>query len=115
MRIIRKYALNVSAIVGLALIAALGCADRARLVRRDATRLGAAEETFTLVFLDPPYGRGLAPRALACALDGNWLAPGALVLVEEAAGVRLDPLPGFTELERRDAGETAVTVLRAAG
>ena len=96
---------------------ALGCADRARLLRRDATRLGTAEADgpFTLAFLDPPYGRGLAPRALACARDGGWLAPDALVLVEEAASVRLGPLPGFTELERRGTGETAVTVLRAAG
>src|SRR4051794_41701386 len=38
---------------------------RSRVFRRDATRLGPAHplEPFGLVFLDPPYGQGLAERA----------------------------------------------------
>src|SRR5215831_14116767 len=45
----------------------LGLGGVTRIFRRDATRLGAVHpnEPFGLVFLDPPYGQGLAERALA--------------------------------------------------
>ncbi len=91
-------------------VEALGLGGQARIFRRDATRMGPAHpnEPFSLVFCDPPYGRELAPRALASCAAGGWLAPNALVVVEEAHGAQV-PLPeGFEELERRDYGETKV-------
>ncbi|CAA2107107.1 Ribosomal RNA small subunit methyltransferase D [Methylobacterium bullatum] len=95
-------------------IDALGCAGKTRLFRRDATKLGPAgtSGTFTLVFCDPPYNRDLAPAALASASAGGWLAPGALVVVEEAAGANVALPPGFTELERRVYGDTALAFAR---
>jgi 16S rRNA (guanine966-N2)-methyltransferase len=90
-------------------IAALDCGNRARLIQRDATRLGPAPEAASLVFCDPPYRKNLATAALAAAAAGGWLSPGALVLVEEAAEAGLVLPPGFAELERRSYGETAVT------
>jgi 16S rRNA (guanine966-N2)-methyltransferase len=54
--------------------------------RRDATKLGENRGPgFGLVFLDPPYGLGLGERALESALAGGWIAPGAMVVWEEAA------------------------------
>ena len=87
------------------------------MLRRDATRLGPAApfEPFSLVFCDPPYRHGLAERALAAARDGGWLAPGALVVVEEAAEAGFAPPEGFAELERRSYGESEVTVLQHTG
>jgi 16S rRNA (guanine966-N2)-methyltransferase len=35
-----------------------------------------------LVFLDPPYGAGLVPKALAALRTAGWLAPAALVVAE---------------------------------
>lgn len=98
-------------------LAALDCGDRARLVRRDATRLGpTVDPPATLVFCDPPYGKNLAPAALAAAARGGWLAAGALVLVEEVASAGLVlPEGTFRELERRAYGETAVTFARFEG
>ncbi len=57
-----------------------------KVYRRDATNLGPAHplEPFSLAFLDPPYGKGLAEQALASLRDGGWLTPQALVVVEEA-------------------------------
>ncbi len=84
----------------------------ARVFRRDATRLGPARvPPASLVFLDPPYGRGLGERALASAAEGGWLAPGALVLWEENAP--MTPPSGFALLEHRRYGDTHVTLLRA--
>jgi 16S rRNA (guanine966-N2)-methyltransferase len=91
-------------------IETLGVGGATRLFRRDATRMGEAKpnEPFTLVFCDPPYGRDLAPRALRSCAEGGWLAPGALVVVEEAQGVEVTLPEGFSEIERRDYGETRV-------
>src|SRR5471032_2101217 len=64
----------------------LGLGGATRIFRRDATKLGPAHpvEPFSLAFLDPPYGKGLAELALAAARDGGWLKPEAVVVVEEA-------------------------------
>ena len=95
-------------------IAALGLGGVTRIFRRDAAKLGAAHpvEPFSLVFVDPPYGKGLAERALASALAGGWLAPGALIVVEEAAQSRFVAPPGFIELERRPYDTTELIFLR---
>ncbi|MDB6454013.1 16S rRNA (guanine(966)-N(2))-methyltransferase RsmD [Falsirhodobacter sp. 20TX0035] len=80
------------------------------ILRRDATRLGAsAGDPFTLVFLDPPYSKGLGEKALASALSGGWLAPDALVVWEE--GTAPVAPPGFAWLDQRRYGETHVTIL----
>ena len=70
-------------------------------------------EPFTLAFLDPPYGKGLAEKALVAARDGGWLTPGALVVVEEAADAGFVAPEGFTELERRQYDDTELVFLRA--
>ncbi len=95
-------------------VAALGLGGATRIFRRDATRLGAAHpvEPFGLAFLDPPYGRGLAEQALACAHAGGWLTPDALVVVEEAANAGFTAPEGFTELERRRYDDTEIVFLR---
>jgi len=96
-------------------VAALGLGGASKIFRRDATRLGAAHplEPFTLAFLDPPYGQGLAEQALAGARAGGWLAAGALIVVEEAAKAGFAAPEGFEELERRRYDDTALIVLRA--
>src|SRR3954469_22865481 len=88
-------------------VAALGLGGATRVFRRDATKLGAAHpiEPFSLVFLDPPYGKGLAEKALVSAHAGGWLAPDALIVVEEATGAFNAP-EGFAEIERRTYDDT---------
>ena len=98
-------------------IAALGLAGVTRVFRRDAAKLGAAHPLapFSLAFLDPPYGQGLAEQALAGAQAGGWLAQDALVVVEEAATAGFAAPAGFDELERRDYDDSALIVLRYRG
>jgi 16S rRNA (guanine966-N2)-methyltransferase len=93
---------------------ALGAAGLTRIFRRDATRLGPAKplEPFSLVFCDPPYGKGLGERALASARDGGWLAPDALGVLEEASSSPVVPPEGFRLLEERQYGDSKVLVLR---
>lgn len=93
-------------------IALCGAEASCRIIRREAARLGPNPgPACALVFLDPPYGRGLGGPALAAARAGGWIAPEALVVWEEAA----EPAPpaGFALLESRRYGGTVVTLMRA--
>jgi 16S rRNA (guanine966-N2)-methyltransferase len=97
-------------------IAVLGLGGVSRIFRRDATKLGRAHPLapFSLVFVDPPYGHGLAEKALAAARAGGWLAPEALVVVEEAVKPAFAAPEGFTELDRRRYHDTEFIFLRLA-
>jgi 16S rRNA (guanine966-N2)-methyltransferase len=93
-------------------VEALGLGGITRILRRDATKLGevAPFEPFNLVFCDPPYGKGLGQMALASALSGGWLAPRAIVLLEERAGLDVKLPPGLTLLDQRQAGEAQLLI-----
>jgi 16S rRNA (guanine966-N2)-methyltransferase len=95
-------------------VTALGLGGASRIFRRDATKLGDAHPVapFSLVFLDPPYGLGLAGSALTSARAGGWLAPDALIVVEELKAAFAAP-SGFTEFERRAYDDTEFVLLRA--
>ena len=98
-------------------VEALGCGGASRVFRRDATKLGAAPagERFAVAFVDPPYGKGLAGPALAGLRDGDWLAVGALCIVEESETAVITPPSGFTEVDRRAYGDTQLLILRHIG
>jgi 16S rRNA (guanine966-N2)-methyltransferase len=86
----------------------------ATLLATDATRPPRAPAACGLVFLDPPYGKELVPRALAALAAAGWVAPGALVCAE--VGREEEPaLPGFEVLAEREHGAARVLVLRAPG
>lgn len=89
-------------------VEALGLGGVTRILRRDATKLGEVSpfEPFTLAFCDPPYGKGLGELALASAARGGWLAPGALVVLEERASAEVHLPAPLVEIDRRKAGET---------
>ena len=94
-------------------VEALGLAAATRIFRRDATKLGPVHpvEPFSLVFLDPPYGKGRAEQALASAREGGWLTGDALIVVEEAVDA-FKPPEGFDEIERRRYDDTEFTFLK---
>jgi 16S rRNA (guanine966-N2)-methyltransferase len=91
----------------------LGLGGVAKLLRRDATALGAAGTMgpFTLVFLDPPYGSGLGEQALISARDGNWLDPDATIVLEDSTDAKLQPPQGFVIEDARRYGAAAVHFL----
>jgi 16S rRNA (guanine966-N2)-methyltransferase len=93
-------------------VEALGLGGVTRLLKRDATRLGAVApfEPFTLVLCDPPYGRGLAEAAMASALAGGWLAEGAIAVIEEAAEAALALPPALAVIDRRQQGDSQVLI-----
>jgi 16S rRNA (guanine966-N2)-methyltransferase len=94
-------------------VEALGLTGRTKIFRRDATSLGkvGTMQPFDIVFADPPYGKGLGELALASAIEGGWLAPEALVVLEETADVRFVAPKGLSVADERDYGDTVIRFL----
>ncbi len=96
-------------------IETLQATGHTRLYRRDATSLGDIPPNrggaFDLVFLDPPYGRSMGDKALASAIDGGWLTPGAYIVFECGKGEELE-LDRFQVVDERIYGDTKVIFAR---
>lgn len=90
--------------------AALDLGGVARILRRDARKLGAAPEgrSFSLALLDPPYGKGFVLPTLKALRDGGWLGKDALVVIEERAGTEVALPEGFVLRETRRFGVAQV-------
>ncbi len=87
-------------------------AGQATLLSVDAQKLPPNDgEAAGLVFLDPPYGKGLGQAALSQASAQGWIAQDALVVWEEAAPMAAPD--GFAVVESRRYGDTVITLLRA--
>lgn len=86
-----------------------------KIWRRDATKLGPAGNLppFDVTFLDPPYGRNLGERALEALVEGGWLAPEAVVVLEERADQTITLPATWTLLDERSHGDTKILIARA--
>ncbi|MBX3446286.1 MAG: 16S rRNA (guanine(966)-N(2))-methyltransferase RsmD [Parvibaculaceae bacterium] len=95
---------------------ALGLNGNAKIYKRDATKLGprpgSVGPAFSLVFADPPYGKGLGGAALLSAREGGWLAQDALCIVEESALADFEAPEGFEEVDRRRYRDTEIIFLQ---
>jgi 16S rRNA (guanine966-N2)-methyltransferase len=93
-----------------------GMAGKARVLRWDASRnlncLRNHEPPFQLVFMDPPYGRGLVEPALSHLHHARCASDGAQLVVEHGQD---DPLPEpalpYRLQDRRRYGRTLVSFL----
>lgn len=94
-------------------VEALGLTGRSKIFRRDATSLGDAGtiKPFDLVFADPPYGKRLGEQALESARTGGWLAPAAMIVLEEAASAAFAAPEGFAVADERQYGDTVIRFL----
>jgi 16S rRNA (guanine966-N2)-methyltransferase len=94
----------------------LGLNGNAKIYKRDATKLGprpgSVGPAFSLVFADPPYGKGLGGAALLSAREGGWLCEQALCVVEESALADFEAPEGFEEVDRRRYRDTEIIFMR---
>jgi 16S rRNA (guanine966-N2)-methyltransferase len=100
-------------------IAALGAERRCTVLAGDvlasdvlADEVPAASggAACALIFLDPPYGADLVPRAVAHLATRGWIAPGALIVAETARAE--PPLPADLLAERVH-GAARISIWRA--
>lgn len=88
--------------------------DETRVLKKDATGLGPCDaDPYTLVFLDPPYGKAMGEAGLTSAKAGGWFAAEALIVWEENTEAK--PPEGFQRLDARRYGDTWLTLLNFSG
>jgi 16S rRNA (guanine966-N2)-methyltransferase len=93
-------------------IRALGAEPACTVHAADATAIRTAPQPASLVFLDPPYGQGLMPRALSSLRMAGWIAPGTVIVAE----MHRDEPPAHQHIlaERRH-GIARLTIWREGG
>jgi 16S rRNA (guanine966-N2)-methyltransferase len=79
-------------------------------ISRNLTCLKRYPEHFGLVFMDPPYRKGLVPKALQHLLESGCLAQEALIVAEHEAGTRPEiPSKHLAGIDHRRYGRTALS------
>jgi 16S rRNA (guanine966-N2)-methyltransferase len=96
-------------------LSAFGALGGAAVRRADCLAPPRATQPCSLVFLDPPYGAGLAAPALAALAQAGWIADGALCIVELSRDEAFTPPDGFAPLDDRRYGRARVVMLRYGG
>lgn len=71
--------------------------DNMRIVRADVLKLASkANESFDIVFADPPYGHKRFAEIPQLILDSGWLAKDGLLIVEHSEDHNFEDHPNFS-------------------
>ncbi len=83
------------------------------LIRQDATKLGPCPNAggFGLIFLDPPYDKGLVAPCLTALLSGGWARADATIIIETDKREALTLPESFDMVDERVYGDTRLTFL----
>jgi len=90
-----------------------GVGERVEIRQQSVEHAPPPAQPCDIIFLDPPYGSGLAETTLARLTNNGWLASGGLISLETQAGTLTPPPPLVSETERRF-GRAHLMLLRAA-
>lgn len=91
-----------------------------QFILKDATKIGprpANVPAATLVFVDPPYRKGLIAPTLAALVENGWLARSALGVLESETRIADDELSHlpFDLLDKRPYGDSVVRIVHYKG
>ncbi len=81
-------------------------------LRSDSSSLPPARKQYALVFMDPPYNKGLATKSLASLDKQGWLVPEAVLIVEVSAKEALVIPEHYDLFDEREYGNTKIAFLR---
>ena len=87
---------------------ALGVKKNCAILSADTLAPPPAKQGCKLVFLAPPYRKGLTPPAIIALDAAGWIAPHALIVTEVAKDETLDLPAGFAMLFTRSYGDTTL-------
>lgn len=65
-----------------------------------------------LVFMDPPYFKGLVDDALSVLVNGGWMTDGAVIIAETEKGANIVLADMFQRLDHRVQGTSELHILR---
>ncbi len=96
-------------------VESLSVQDETLLIQKDATKPGPKPDDVppaTLVFLDPPYNKGLIPHALSALHKQNWLEGGAFCILEAEKDWQQALPERFELFDQRSYGDTQIILAR---
>ena len=86
----------------------LGVEAKISLKNESCFKIGKnQEDPFEIIFMDPPYGKGLGEKAFKNILSGKWAMKNSLIVWEESAEV--SNIDNGKILETRKYGETVLS------
>lgn len=90
----------------------IGEENNMTILRLDATNMPEATMQFDIVFMDPPYSKGLVDKSLKSIAKQNWLQDQALVLVETSRRDDIIIPSDYELLDSRIYGNNKMYILR---
>lgn len=87
--------------------------DVSRTIVQDSTAIKPNNDSglVDLVFLDPPYNKGMIPLALSALEGGGWLADDAVVVLESERDFTFDR-GGYTQIQEKIYKDTKIMILQ---
>lgn len=95
--------------------AKMGEIDTISCLRRNILELPVARQACNIVFIDPPYEKGMIPDILAQLAAKSWLADEAILVIEHSKREDCIAPEGFELIDERKYGLTKVTLLTYSG
>lgn len=93
-----------------------GFVDRAQVERKDVFAfLSGAGGSYDLILMDPPYGGGLALRAVKQINKEGIIAQQGLIVVEHGLNDKMEELPDLDIIKEKTYGDTCITIYQAGG
>jgi len=92
-----------------------GAAEQSRFVLKDTQKIGRKtdkDDAYSLVFLDPPYAKGLISPCLQQLHQGQWLQQDAWLVCESERRAAFDLFGAFVVDLEKTYGATTVSLLR---
>lgn len=90
----------------------IGTEDYSIALRWDATKARAAPEACDVVFIDPPYGKGLVEQSLMSLIENKWITLTTYCVIEYGARDSLN-LSNFEVLSEKKYGDTRLIIGKA--
>lgn len=90
-----------------------GESEKAKFIVARAEKLIQATDRFDLIFIDPPYEKLVADKALNALYEKNWLMEDSIIIVEMARSENLNYRKNYyREIETKIFGNSKFTILK---
>ncbi|MCW9029512.1 MAG: 16S rRNA (guanine(966)-N(2))-methyltransferase RsmD [Kangiella sp.] len=81
-------------------------ADNAHVVHGDAFEfITSNQQPFDIIFLDPPFHKGITQKVIEQLAEAEWLKPETLIYIEVEQGLELNIPENWSELKDKKAGQ----------
>ena len=91
----------------------LNVMDDCAFTLKDASKMGNIADSYDLIFLDPPYNKGLINITLEALIAGDWLAPKGWLICETEKNFNYTPIKDLTLDSEKTYGDTKIIILQS--